>query len=810
MKKGRRLHHVFFAALAAGALALAGCAGDDGHNGRDGATGATGAQGAGGEDGAAGNTGSTGATGATGADLTAVPSPESCTVCHSDTGSEHQAYYNELNQGDITVAGTWYWNDGENDHVQIDLQKNGVAFDCTSSNLDNLNIYWVGFDGTTFTVPTETPARLSIKGSGEGLWFDGTYCYSVKTASAVGDLTSLPGKVVVYGYDEQVGSLPPSRVKLVKYPFAGLASTGEVATYSSAANVAGCEKCHSIPYLKHGNIFAQVGGDTDTDFVTCKACHLDDGEGGHFEWKLKMTDTALWANYVNETTTDAQNAEIAATYAYKTRLMNDVHMSHAAEFPYPQSMANCVTCHEGKLEDKTVTDANFTAETCKSCHPVSGTASNIPSLESLWPDYAEGFPVGDRFHTITATCNLCHSESNPDTGLGGNTRFSEIHSGYDKKIYAAADEKYSEDFTVSIDEVTLDAETNKLTINFSASKSELATTDLSAASIVPTLLIGLYGYDTKDFLVGPHLKYIDDDNNGVVGNSGDKRNLEYVVGETHPRFTTVSAAEGSWVVTADLTPWKSLIDDGKVKRAEIGVMPKLTNDDGVIVALNAPSKTFDLTSNPPAFVDYFNPIVKVDTGCNNCHAALATTFHEGDRGGNIVVCRLCHTVASGGSHLEMQSRSIDSYAHAIHSMQYFDIQNVDFTDAAAALEYEEHINMPYPTHPITNCESCHNEGTYDVPDQSKSLPGVLSASKSLTGWDRNIGTVPSYVTGPASRACGSCHRAQMINEDEAGDLASFNSHTKTFGYLLDATTVGTTTATTVWTYAVETIMSLFQ
>jgi hypothetical protein len=56
--------------------------------------------------------------------------------------------------------------------------------------------------------------------------------------------------------------------------------------------------------------------------------------------------------------------------------------------------------------------------------------------------------------------------------------------------------------------------------------------------------------------------------------------------------------------------------------------------------------------------------------------------------------------------------------------------------------------MPYPTHDNTNCESCHNTGTYNVPDQAKSLPGVLSASDPIKGWDRNIGEVPSYVTGP--------------------------------------------------------------
>ncbi len=52
--------------------------------------------------------------------------------------------------------------------------------------------------------------------------------------------------------------------------------------------------------------------------------------------------------------------------------MNDVHMSHAMEFPYPQSMANCVTCHEGKL-DTVLSDENFTVETCKSCHPMTGS-----------------------------------------------------------------------------------------------------------------------------------------------------------------------------------------------------------------------------------------------------------------------------------------------------------------------------------------------------------------------------------------------------------------------------------------------------
>ncbi len=61
-------------------------------------------------------------------------------------------------------------------------------------------------------------------------------------------------------------------------------------------------------------------------------------------------------------------------------------------------------------------------------------------------------------------------------------------------------------------------------------------------------------------------------------------------------------------------------------------------------------------------------------------------------------------------------------------------------------------------------------------------------SKADTVADRNIDEVPEYVTGPASRACGACHRAHMINEDAAGELISFNQHTKTFGYRVERMT----------------------
>jgi hypothetical protein len=130
----------------------------------------------------------------------------------------------------------------------------------------------------------------------------------------------------------------------------------------------------------------------------------------------------------------------------------------------------------------------------------------------------------------------------------------------------------------------------------------------------------------------------------------------------------------------------------------------------------------------------------------------------------------------------MASRAIDSYVHAIHSFQVFDFDDVaaandPVEDARAAL----HIEHTFPNFTIRNCQACHLDGTYNVPDQSKSLPGVLSASWAIA--DRDIGTVPEYVTGPASRACGGCHRADLINADLAGDIAALNAHTEAFGTL---------------------------
>ncbi len=780
----------------------------------DGSTGPAGA------DGATGTTGSPGPEGPPGPvpDAIEAAKVESCATCHSGVGDDHQATYDKytdasdlvmkfddltsVDNGDGTFATTLNFN----------ITKNGQPL----LNLGTLNqqrFYVTRYDSATGQyLQGNTRLRTIVPGAGAGDW-------AASQADVPFDPT-LNGQVYGYIADEEIfpGDIVPGKhinlydnVASAALAF-GAAVDGAAGAYTSAANVAGCQKCHGTPYMKHG--FRDPIVATLPDFASCKSCHYDDRTGGHEEWQFMVDDPYGWA------TGEAATAD----YSYKARLMNDVHMAHAMEFPYPQSMANCATCHEGKLT-QVLDNTNFTAETCKSCHAIQGIdawpelgiegdpgyqaegeyyqSHRAPPFEYLWTKAGV-----DGFHdpVTVSNCQVCH-------GNGVAPAFNELHSGYDKHISNDAGERYADLFTVSIDDISMAGDV--LTISYSASDT----------AIEPHVYVSFYGWDSKQFIVPSHMR---DDSVGCSGGTRGCR-FEYAPGATNPLFPSFTeAAPGSYVLTADMAAFQAvatddiptLIANGDVKKAEITLAPRL-DVDGVAVGLNAVTQTFDLGAG--SFVDdYFkgaNAVVDTDK-CNVCHDQLAVTFHTGrGRGGDIVACKNCHAPVFPGSHVEMAGRSIENYVHAIHSFQDFDPGDTFETfDPVFAARYDEHINHTFPNFTIKNCEACHNPGTYNVPDQSQSIPGVLSASDSPATWyemvgglavedsaGRNIGSIPEVVTGPASRACGGCHRADLINADLAGDLAAFNAHTEAGGTFVE------NDAEDTYLYGIiDKIMSLFE
>lgn len=707
---------------------------------------------------------------------------ESCAVCHADTGAAHQAAYNSYKDASRlamtidNVVATPGANAGTfNNTVTFSLRMNGLPLVDVAGlpSLEQKRMMGIRIVNGQYLTPLAFGSFTPTGNAGQ---------YTATVANAAYSVTA--SDAAVYGYMAD-GVLNTEGMTL----YDNVANTArtfngfnQAAAGTDTATVSGCEKCHGTPYMKHGYRAAQVDG--LPDFAACKFCHYDDRVGSHVDWQILVDNPARFADLAVNPITPEERTK----YAYVANVMNDTHMSHAMEFPYPQSMANCNTCHEGKL-DRVLTDENFVPATCKSCHPVDGSEQYGTAARALNTLLPPGHNLAN------PNCNLCHNAN------GVAPAFNQIHSGYNPQIYADnAGARYDELFVGSVD--TASFENNILTMTFSVTEDAASASPLNAADVVPTVMVGLYGYDTKDFLFSPHSS----DANRV-------RLLEFPITTVNPRFTVVSAADGVWTITADLTMWADKIAAGVIKRAELGFMPKLTMvvgnvDDAVngetddyVVALDAPSRTFDLVAND--FDDaFYDAIVDVADGCDDCHDALGTTFHTPDRGGNMTMCRLCHVQASGGSHLEMQSRSIDSYVHAIHSFQAFDSGDVDMADPVANMRYGLHIEHTYPNFTIKNCESCHTAGTYDVPDQSRSLPGLLSAADNWAT-DRNIGAIPSYITGPASRACGACHRADLINEDAAGHLAAFNQHTKSNGYLVE-------NVPGLLDLVVENVMSMFQ
>jgi OmcA/MtrC family decaheme c-type cytochrome len=768
--------------LFAGVLALTGC-------GKDGAQGPQGPQGP------AGTDGTKGTDGTTGVDFAQVAKLESCVGCHPTAGVDHQTRYNAFADG-IDPATTKFAVSNVSDVVVTDsatagkkkatitftLTKGGQPFTGTPASLAQKTVYFVTYDATAKKFPTPAYKQAadvdpdgSIGGQDSGSVVNFSFGSMTAVAGQPGVFTMVKDGLssdpvagatdaFVYGYfgDALVptleGNLNPGgrHYALMDNMVSFSKQVAGTVGYTSTATVSGCERCHGANYSKHGYRQAKVAG--LPDFVACKACHTDFRRGTDAGWYVLQDDPAFAASGA------ALDVPMKKKYAYTANVMQDTHNSHAFEFAYPQSMANCTTCHAGH-EAEVTANAFFKLSTCKSCHPVTNS-TRAPALKSILSanatlnSYHSWIDLYDQANE--SICLSCHGN------LPNAPTFDKIHSGFDAQVYSAPGVKYSGAITATVTGATFTAATKKVTVNFSVSGAP------ADATVKPTVVMSLYGYGTKDFVVSGH------------GSQPDKkRNLEWSSGSTSnsPRLDVVpGTAAGTWVATADLTTWAGKLSDGSVKRAEIGILPAVTLANGTVVAAKGVTQTLNVAKDSsaagiPAAAD----IVSADK-CNKCHEALGTTFHSPSYGSaGVVGCRLCHTVNDGGSHLEMQGRSIDSYVHAIHSFQPFDVKNINFADPVAAMEYEEHINSVYPNFSIQNCESCHNAGTYQVPDQSKSLPGVLSASATLTGTTRSINGIPAVVVGPAQRACGSCHRTQLINEDQAGGLSALNAHMASFG-----------------------------
>ncbi|MEJ2700499.1 MAG: hypothetical protein P8Z70_12685, partial [Desulfuromonadales bacterium] len=237
------------------------------------------------------------------------------------------------------------------------------------------------------------------------------------------------------------------------------------------------------------------------------------------------------------------------------------------------------------------------------------------------------------------------------------------------------------------------------------------------------IMVGYYGWGTHN--IANYDNYRKDD---VIAN------------------TTYDDATGTATTTFALSDKLTTYNASKLAVGIIGV-PQV---NGTMVAVNSVEKDFVLADGT---LEDRGQIVD-NANCNACHDNIV--MHTGDTHGhttvgNVNACIFCHNTSSASGHYAQQSRSIDSYLHAIHT-------------------FPDEPEFVFPMFTTLNCEACHVSGQYNVPDQSQALGSVSDAG------DDDV------TVGPASRACGSCHRAQDLRVDDAGALDAINAHTQQNGY----------------------------
>ncbi|MEK6704221.1 MAG: hypothetical protein AABZ06_00365, partial [Bdellovibrionota bacterium] len=193
--------------------------------------------------------------------------PESCVICHSGAGADHQAIYDDYADAstlELTIDSVTSVPNGAgafNATMTFTIKKNGAAYMDADGlpSLDQKRFYAVTYNSATRMFDnSKSFSNPVVLGNGQ---------YSV-TATGMTYAPELSNSQV-YAYIAD-GVLATEGMKLYGDVANAGAEFGDVDTYVSAANVSGCEKCHGTPYMKHGYRAAAVAG--LPDFAACKAC----------------------------------------------------------------------------------------------------------------------------------------------------------------------------------------------------------------------------------------------------------------------------------------------------------------------------------------------------------------------------------------------------------------------------------------------------------------------------------------------------------------------------------------------------------
>jgi OmcA/MtrC family decaheme c-type cytochrome len=672
---------------------------------------------------------------------------EACSTCHDDAAAIHTVEENVLT---VTASSATLDNGAGTVTINFTVEENGApytaGFVSSAEGADYAYAYaayldangeWINYLGDPANKPrssvrlyrysTDNTAAIQGRGGDYVNNGDGTYSftfpitdsdlgdtikdnltYADVTAVATGDqVNRFVFYARVYRDTNGDGLNNNSDVRSsIEAVVDVVPNGGPAAVTKDLTSKAACVQCHNERgYIAHG-------GRLDPDF--CVVCHNE--------------------NSLGDDTWDMDN------------MVHGLHNSHYAgaydptgeniEFGYPQAMTNCATCHDSALKLTTILDdANFTYDTCMTCHTGMDDAA--------W-DFSDA-----SFHSAYTTATNCQGCHSAGAGYVGPS-FTSLHNGgYDPKKYTDTGlTKYT------YDALAVTSDGTDVTVVWGAKDSAAAQVDVSNEDAAAGPVFYGLPADRNNASEGVRLLvgYFADGTNDVVSYDNFNTTALQAAGVTTYAggiATSVLPLSAEKIAAANAT--KGIV-------ALIGI----PQEDGKNVAVVSVVAEFMIDGT--AVTTPRTDIADV-ASCDNCHDSIL--IHEAGAYGHTAVaevkaCMICHAPSSAAGHYAQQSRSLDAYIHAIHAEQ------------PTFSSYGSHV-IEYPTN-IEKCSVCHGANAFEVPDQSLSTPAVTSG---FEGDDGKAIAAQAAVVGPAAMACGSCHKALASTD---GEVTSLNTHFENMGY----------------------------
>jgi OmcA/MtrC family decaheme c-type cytochrome len=525
-------------------------------------------------------------------------------------------------------------------------------------------------------------------------------------------------------------------------------------TQREIVSVAACFECHSKFVGFHGGTAVNKFPASRQDTRMCVLCHTDQRKFGSVAATTTTTGYTGDVNRVNGMSTLNLSPFIHTLHMGEklTKKGTTVGGILANEIKYPQTITNCVKCHDGTSGAKNQTAQGDNWKTkpsrlaCNSCHDKVNfaTGENHPA------------PDGKSIQTDDATCATCHDAASISTVYHVTV---DPTGSVDRGGYLAGTPGYPASSTTG-NAIALASMVNPPAGVFKI-KFEIASVTVDSTTKYPTVkyrilkdgvpaILNAAGYLIDDVDGTPSIyvtygqpqdgvtKVVDwtGSLNATVTQFRDAQtalNVSTSYSQTGPEATTgyYSATFKTALPTGYAMVYGAMgINYGGL--VQLKGYKTIVNGVATDVPIRLRESAFALV--PLKTSDVRRPIVTAST-CNACHAQLGVepSFHSGARN-NPEGCAMggCHNETKATSHTDGGGWAL-SEKYMVHGIHGGWKRTVPFTYAASSGNLKGFSEVEYPG-VLNNCRQCHLPGSFDFSNaaNANAIPGMLWTTDSAS------------------------------------------------------------------------------